>query len=129
MPKNYGSSKPTLATLMPQNKKDRVKLFSAIGVTAVCLVWLIIYAISSMGPGAPKPADTPGWKIAQELNAKLAARPDFNDVGFDVASEKPLRFKLVGMVHDAKKLDSLKTYLGEIRPEADYDLEVTILGQ
>ncbi|MFN7021104.1 MAG: hypothetical protein ACK4WH_07235 [Phycisphaerales bacterium] len=130
MPKNYGSSKFSFESLVPQDKMDRTKLFFAVGAIAVCLIWLLYFVSTQFGgSGALKPPTAPAFRIAQDLNAKLLDRPEFRDVGFDIVTEKPLRYKVVGMVHTAKDLEQLNVFLEEIRPEKDFDVDVIILGR
>lgn len=130
MPKNYGSSKFSIESLVPQNKQDRLKLFFATGAIVICLIWLLYFVSTQFGgPGPLKPPSSPAFNIARELNAKLLERAEFRDVGFDIVTENPLRYKVSGMVHTAKELEQLNAFLEEIRPQKDYDVDVIILGR
>jgi hypothetical protein len=114
---------------LPTEKKDKVKLYSALGVCGVCAIWLIYFVASHIHFSGPaRPMNTPGLRIANELSAKLAERDEFIDTGFAVVTEKPLRFKVTGMVRTPKDMDKLKTFLTEIRPEEDYEVDVMIQG-
>lgn len=128
--KQYGSTKPTLKDLLPSDRKDRIKLISAVVIFLICLIWLIYFVGSNINWSGPaKPLTTPAWITANELNAKLVERAEFHDVGFSVETERPLRYKVSGMVRTPKDLDKLKAFLVEIRPENDYDLDVVMPTQ
>lgn len=115
-------SKPSLA------RGQRLKLIVAVAVLVVCGGWLIYFAATSLrGPGPAKPLDTPGWRVANDLNVKLMSRDEFHDTGAAVISEDPLRLEISGLVRSQRDLDGLREYLREIRPENDYDVVVEVL--
>ena len=94
----------------------------------LCIAWLTYYfgpAISFKGE--VKPQDTPGGKIAAELNAKLVADHDFADVAIVAISENPLKFSAVGAVFKQKELDRLPGVLKELQPDAEFEIKVELL--
>jgi hypothetical protein len=104
---------------------QRYKLIAICAVLAAALVWLGINLISVLRPEPPgRPPDSPGWKIAYELNAALVENPEFAGVAFSVKSEDPLRFELVGGVSCEEVLDELKEVVSRLRPQGDYDIAV-----
>lgn len=107
--------------------KERIKLIVACSLLAICGCWLLYLLVSNMERSAPRMIpQTPGVRIAQELNAKMLERTEFADVNFVVTSESPLRFEVIGLVHSEETLTRLKAYLAELRPEQDYDLQVAV---
>jgi len=113
----------------PTKRGDQIKLIAAVSCLSLCTAWLLYLAISSMsGSGPARPLDTPGWRIVEDLNKKLASKIEFNDVNFTVASERPLKLKVVGMVHTQDLLDDLGEELKSLRPEQDYEVDVVILN-
>lgn len=118
-----------LSDILPSDRKERIKFIAAAGVTAVCLLWLIIWMASTLGGGgdvALSGPREPGLKIAAELSEKLLENQEFNDVGFAVESEKPLKFKVVGVVHSDAAMNSLRQRVAELRPEGDYEFDVLV---
>jgi hypothetical protein len=118
----------TLRDRMPQSKADRIKIFAAVPVIALCVCWITYLAISSMSWSGPtRLPDTPGYHIAMDMTKQLNAELRFNDVGVSVATEKPLKLKVEGAVHSQEDLTALEAFLKEIRPEQDYEVDVLIL--
>ncbi|MBX3404748.1 MAG: hypothetical protein KF699_15155 [Phycisphaeraceae bacterium] len=117
-----------LVDRLPQSNADRAKIVFVAILLPVLLIWLIYFAFSNFGGGpSSRPLDTPGWRIARELDQQITAEAGFLDVGFVVAAEKPLRFSVVGAVHSQNDLDRLVLRLQELRPEGDYDMTVEVL--
>lgn len=117
-----------LADRLPQNNADRAKVAFVAVLLPVLLIWLVYFFFTNFGGGpSSRPLDTPGWRIARDLDQQITAEPGFLDVGFVVTTEKPLRFSVVGAVHSQKDLDRLLARLQELRPEGDYDVTVEVL--
>lgn len=115
--------------VLPTDRRERVKLLAAGAVSVVCLLWLCYYLFSSVRfEGRARAPDTPAWRVANEVSGKLAERPEFADVALNVESERPMKFKVVGAVHAPEDMESLKTFMKEVRPENDYELQVELLG-
>lgn len=117
-----------LAERLPKDNADRAKLALVAVLLPVLLIWLVYFAFSSFsGPPRARELDTPAWRIARDLDQQITSDAAFLDVGFVVATEKPMRFNVVGAVHSRKDLDRLVARLQELRPEGDYDMNVEIL--
>lgn len=115
---------------LPQDRKERLKILIAVPLTAICAMWILYWLVSSISFSRPSgPPNTPGFKIAQEISTKFIERHEFLDVGFVVVTEQPLRFTVVGAVHSPEELEALKKFLQEVRPENDYDLDVTVIPE
>ena len=114
-----------LTELMPGTPKERTKLFIVLGIFVVVFIFLL-FQLPSCKPTARKP-DSTAWRLVTELNTKLAEDPAFTDAGFAIATESPLRLKVVGAVHTQADLDKLTEALKTIRPQGDYDVEVELI--
>lgn len=113
---------------LPTERGDRIKAIAVAVVLPLLLIWVIWYVATSMlPPPAAEALDTPAWKTALELEQSLKQDPTFRDLGFSVATEKPLRFIVRGGVHADRDLAALEKRLKELRPEGDYDLEVEVI--
>src|SRR5262249_18130822 len=94
-------------------------------IAAICTLWLLYWIATSIHfSGAAHPPNTAARRIEAEMNAKLAARPEFADVGFAITSERPPKFQVVGYVASEADFEALGAFLKEIRPEGDYELVV-----
>lgn len=117
-----------LTEKLPAERGDRIKVIAVAIVLPVLLLWVIWYVWTAMLPPPTAEAlDSPGWKTALELEQALKQDPTFRDLGFSVATEKPLRFVVRGGVHAERDLAALDKKLKELRPEGDYDLEVEVI--
>ena len=117
-----------LGDRLPQERGDKIKVIAVAAVLPILVLWLIYYTATSLiPPPAAEVLDTPAWKTALALEQSLNADHAFKDVGFAVATEEPLRFAVRGAVYSDRDMTSLLTKLKELRPEADYDLEVEVL--
>jgi hypothetical protein len=116
-----------LTDRLPQERGDKVKLLAVVCLLPILLIWLIIYAMSSMPEPLAQAVDSPGWTIAQDLSRKLNADHAFMDVGFAVVTEDPLRFAVNGAVHSDADMPRLVEKLQELRPEGDYEMNVEVL--
>jgi hypothetical protein len=111
------------------SKAERVKVVLALPVILLGIGWIAYQILSGVDWSGPaKPPDTPGARIVAEVNGKLVERAEFRDAGLDVISETPLRFKVVGAVESRKALEDLRAYLKEIRPDMDYEMDVSVLS-
>lgn len=110
-----------------QSQQSPVRLYVSVAVIVACVIW-IGYLVFS-GPrdsGPPKIPDTPGNKAVLSINSQLLAA-GFADAAAEVASENPLRLVIHGAVKSESELEALKAKLKELRPEGDYDFDVTVL--
>jgi hypothetical protein len=108
-----------------ETPKQKAMFFGSIAVLAVCLIWMIYFIATSRGfYKEAKKLETPGWKLVTELNQKLNAEHDFVDTQFIVESESPLSLKVVGAVRTKAAYERLKSFLKELRPEGDYELDI-----
>jgi len=108
-----------------ETPKQKAMFFGSIAVLAVCLIWMIYFIATSRGfYKEAKKLETPGWKLVTDLNQKLNAEHDFVDTQFIVESESPLSLKVVGAVRTKAAYERLKSFLKELRPEGDYELDV-----
>jgi hypothetical protein len=106
---------------------ERLKLYAVIGVLILCAAWLGWHLlVASRGYGVAKPLDTPAWRIAKDLNVKIAAETRFNDVGFSVVSEKPMKFLVSGAVHSAALLEALKERIKQEDPDHEFEYDVLV---
>ncbi len=114
---------------LPSDPRERAKLIAAVVISVLCIGWLTYYIASSINwSGGAEKLDTPAWRIADEMNKKLLARPEFGDVGFVVETESPMHFTVVGAVHKQADLPALEAFLKEVRPENDYTFQVQVLS-
>lgn len=114
---------------LPEDKTQRIKLFAALAVIALASVWLMYYVASSISVGGvTKASESPAWVAAHALTDKLIADYRFADTSLTVVTEKPLAFKVVGGIKSAKDLEALKKYMGEIRPEGDFEIDVELIS-
>ena len=112
------------------NGWQRGKLIGICAVLAPLLIWIAINTVSGLMPEPPASApDTPGWRVAQELNEALVNEPGFSGVAFNVKSESPLRLELTGGVASEEVLEDLETFAATLRPERDYDVAVELWNE
>lgn len=117
-----------LSDKLPESPADKAKVVAVAVLLPILLIWVIWYvATAIIPPPAAEALDTPAWNTALKLEETLKENPIFRDVGFAVATEKPLRFVVRGAVHADKDMPALVEKLKELRPEGDYDLEVEVL--
>lgn len=96
----------------------------------VSLIWIGYLLINNLGGGTYQATSVPqssAHALAHDLTVKLNEDVSLNDVGFAVDSEKPLKFKVVGMVHTQADLEKMKSQLKVLRPEGDYEVEVMVM--
>lgn len=124
MSKATSSSKPSAAR-SHNDRKSKVMLIASSAVLGVCLLWITLFMMRSCKPRAEAPRSAATLK-AIEVSTKLH-EDGFFDVGMDVVTESPLRFKVQGAVHSQKELGELKDALKRLHPEDNYDFEVEIL--
>lgn len=108
-----------------KDRKSKVMLFASSAVLGVCLIWITLFTMRSCKPVAEAPRSAATLK-AIDVSAKLHEE-GFFDVGMDVLTESPLRFKVQGAVHSQKELSELKDALKRLHPDENYDFEVEIL--
>ncbi len=108
-----------------KDRKSKVLLGVSSVVLGVCLLWITIFTMRSCTPPAEAPRSAAALK-AIDVSTKLH-EDGFFDVGMDVISESPLRFKVQGAVHSQKELGELKDALKRLHPDDNYDFEVEIL--
>jgi hypothetical protein len=108
--------------------REKLKLIVIVCVLAACLVWISYYALTRFGShGRAEEANSPGWTIAKDINAKLSGRHEFADTGADVLVESPLKLRISGAVHDERRLDELKAFLKETAPDTEIEWAVEVL--
>lgn len=118
-----------LKSRLPADPLDRVKLIAASLVLLVCLVWLAFFVATSVSIYRPaREKDTPGWRIAKQINEALLQDPDFADASVAVENERPLRFRVAGGVRTEEALAKLRLQIQQLRPENDYEFEVEVIG-
>ena len=113
---------------LPTDPRERRKLLIAGGAAILSAVWLLYWLTTSVRWSGPtRPIDTSDARLVADLNAKLLEHPEFADVGFSIASERPLKLKVVGVVQTPEELQSLQALLTQIRPEGDFEVDVQSL--
>ena len=113
---------------IPTEPADRRKFLIVLGIIVVCAIWMIYYFASQVSfQGVAKAPDTPGWKVANEINSKLIAEHAFADVALAVVNEKPLKLTAVGAVYSQKDRDRLPEVLKELNSEAEFEINVEII--
>lgn len=119
----WGTHLATGLTL-PSSPSDRRKLFIALGICVVCLLWLGYYFLSQVNfTGPDRTLDTPGWKIVNDMYTKLTADHAYADVALKVDTEKPLKIIVMGEVYSKDDFDRLPKVLKELNAEAEYDIQ------
>jgi isopentenyl diphosphate isomerase/L-lactate dehydrogenase-like FMN-dependent dehydrogenase len=113
---------------IPEKRSDRIKLMIAVPLLVICMIWLTYVVATSINWSGPIEApDSPAHLLVNDLNGKLLENVHFNDVGFAIDSESPLKLRVVGVVHSPEHYAQLQKFLAEIRPENDYELDVVVL--
>lgn len=108
----------------------RAKLIGACVLLALVVLWVgIRVAPIFKSPRRAEEATGPGWALVGELNDALLQKPAFSDAMFSVASEDPLKLRLVGAVRSEHDLADLKEYVRSLKSdvppeEIEFDVEI-----
>lgn len=107
---------------------DKFKVIGVVAVLALTAIWMsYILLTSGSGYRTGKPLNTPGWNAANDLNAKLLAEKSFADVAASVVSERPLKFKIEGMIHPPATIEELKSFVEQHKGGAELEIDVVEL--
>ena len=128
MPRSQNAGEYRVRGAFPDDPQQRLKVYIVFGVIICCAVWLSYFVVTNFTfRKSVTYVETPGWKIAREVNDKLNAEQAFSDVGLVVTTERPLKFAVTGAVFRKEDLDRLPEVLHGIKPDLDFDLQVQVL--
>ncbi|HMN41536.1 MAG TPA: hypothetical protein PKE29_11875 [Phycisphaerales bacterium] len=111
--------------------REKGKVVAVAVVLALCVAWLAYYWISQPADPSKNPLrlpDSPAWMWAHSVNDKLIQDKRFADTSIVVVTDSPEKFRIVGMVHNARELAALQELLRKEAAGKDLDLEVSYPG-
>jgi len=112
---------------VPSSKKGPL-LAVLIGILAVCAVW-IGYQLLASGPGVPTAGtlpETPEFKEMTELTEKLKSDTRFSTL--EVFKNSDGQWVCTGALHKGGDQPALKSKLAELKPDAEWVLDVSVMA-
>lgn len=110
------------------DKKQRRMVFILVPVVAVCLAWIVLFAVRSAAGngGTTRVRPTKEVRHAAELTKKLQDEAAFGAVRVHQDIDMPERFLVIGTVKNDAELELLSTRLTELDPVGPFEVEVRV---
>lgn len=113
---------------MKMSQKSSSLLALLIGILVLCTAW-IGYQLVASGPGVPTAGtlpDTPEFKETVALTEKLKSDARFNTL--EVFKNAEGKWVCTGALRKSSDQGALKTKLAELKPDAEWVLDLSFMG-